>query len=582
MKHIIGKDFSDKRTLEKFSSAFTLSDMEIFIFPELFYPLVLANIMSPRIWEWRDDPWFHNIEKKSFNYKSNRIKQFIIQNFVFNLDLSTWGLTTKTREIARFADYTDMDMLSHSNALFGYEGDKYYFDIDIRKHFGLDKFDSDIIPYWKTETVEAMIAFMHKENFSTGGGECVSLSALYAAAMFVIGRIPIGRIYLIATPLHSQNFIIEKEGLLTNNRRIVTKNMWFNGTALSDKARRALENEKVTIVSHITGYIHTIYKEATIDSSSYDFFREKLAEFLVTDLTSHIFINFLRFKSKYKNQFQIRCEGSGHFRYILLEKMFEYEHNSKFNVSAEMRGQLIEEIEGDEFHLSPIQGKIMLNEIESMLDEKPARSLEEFEKEFILKAGAEHALFIKDMFVEIREFIITTPKLPAGPRKFVKLEYPDISTEDTREVISGKITDLAERSEQCMLTLYAYRKMDVIDWLPFVKAAIERNPVCFSELGDKSPRDVYDILKALPDESIYDGSRLSLPDEVWNFKRGDGIEKAFLLADYLLLKFPDETAVIEAENKTVSVRFLDKHYTFGSQKGFRKKIGISRNGYVIK
>jgi hypothetical protein len=40
-------DFSDKKTLEKYSSAFTLSDMEIFIFPDLFYPLVIADIMSP-------------------------------------------------------------------------------------------------------------------------------------------------------------------------------------------------------------------------------------------------------------------------------------------------------------------------------------------------------------------------------------------------------------------------------------------------------------------------------------------------------------------------------------------------------
>ena len=65
--------------------------------------------------------------------------------------------------------------LKQSNALFGYEGDKYYFDIDIRKHFGLDKFDSDIIPYWKTETIEAMTAFRHKDTFTTGAGECVSL-----------------------------------------------------------------------------------------------------------------------------------------------------------------------------------------------------------------------------------------------------------------------------------------------------------------------------------------------------------------------------------------------------------------------
>ena len=159
-------DFSDKKTLEKYSSAFTLSDMEIFVFPELFYPLVLSNIMSPIIWEWRNDPWFHGIEKKSFTYKTNRIKQFIIQNYIFNLDLGTWGLTTKDKEIERFKGFFDMDLLRQSNALFGYEGDKFYFDLDIRKHFGLDKFNTDIIPYWKTETVEAMTAFIHKENFT--------------------------------------------------------------------------------------------------------------------------------------------------------------------------------------------------------------------------------------------------------------------------------------------------------------------------------------------------------------------------------------------------------------------------------
>jgi len=265
-------DLTDKKILEKYSSAFTLSDMEVFIFPELFYPLVLANIMSPVIWRWREDPWFRDIEKKSFTYKANRIKQFIIQNYVFNLDLSTWGLTTKTREIARFSDFFDLDLLRQSNALFGYEGDKYYFDIDIRKHFGLDKYTTDVIPYWKTETVEAMTAFRYKDNFSTGAGECVSLSALYAAAMFIIGRIPLEKIFLIATPLHSQNFIIEKEGLITNNRRIVTRNMWYNGTSLTEKARRALENERITIVSHISGFIHTLYNKATIDKEAYHLF----------------------------------------------------------------------------------------------------------------------------------------------------------------------------------------------------------------------------------------------------------------------------------------------------------------------
>lgn len=47
---------------------------------------------------------------------------------------------------------------------------KYYFSVDIRKHFGLDKYTSNIIPYWKTETVEAMNAFKYKENHHVGAG----------------------------------------------------------------------------------------------------------------------------------------------------------------------------------------------------------------------------------------------------------------------------------------------------------------------------------------------------------------------------------------------------------------------------
>jgi len=574
-------DFSDKKTLEKYSSAFTLSDMEIFIFPELFYPLILADIMSPELWKWREDPWFLDIEKKSFTVKANRIKQYIIQNYVFNLDLSTWGLTSKSAEIGRFSDFFDMDMLKQSNALFGYEGDKYYFDIDIRKHFGLDKYDSDIIPYWKTETIEAMGAFRYKANFKTGAGECVSLSALYAAAMFVVGRIPLEKIFLIATPLHSQNFITEKDGLITNNRRIVTKNMWYNGTSLSEKARRAMENEKVTIVSHITGYIHTLYKDATIDRDAYDFFSGKLREFLVTELTSLIFINFLRFKSKYKSLFQYRCECSGTVRYISLEKMFEYEHSSKFNVSSETRGSLVKEIEGDDFHLSPIQWKIMLNDIEDILDKHSGKSLEEIENEFIKKTGTEYEEVIQEMFKELSEFIFIDPKIPDPSKNFIGSERLRIKTEHSREEIIDMIYQNQVSSETALLALYVFRDMDKIDWRPYIKAAIERNPVSFTDLNEKTNYEVYSLLKELPVESIYTGNRLALPDEVWNFKRGDGIEKAFLLADFLLHKDKSATVSIRINNDEVLLSSGSHQFHFLSHKKLKKSIVIKGNDYKI-
>jgi len=574
-------DFSDKKILEKFSSAFTLSDMEIFVFPELFYPLVLANIMSPIIWKWRDDPWFKEIEKKNFTYKTNRIKQFIIQNYVFNLDLATWGLTTKAREIARFQNFFDMALLRQSNALFGYEGDKYYFDIDIRKHFGLDKFDSDIIPYWKTETVEAMTSFRYKGNFSTGAGECVSLSALYAAAMFVVGRIPLEKIFLIATPLHSQNFITEKEGLLTNNRRIVTKNMWFNGTSLSERARRALENEKVTIVSHISGYIHTLYDEATIDRKAYDDFSAKLRNFLKTDLTDIIFVNFLRVSSKYKKFFQYRSNGEGRRRFIPLEKMFEYEHSSKFNVSADSREQLIREIEEDEFHLSPLPGRIVLNDIEKILRDKKILDLDVFKSEFVSYACGLPQEKVDEMIADIGYFIRTDPKMPSPERRYIDTEVPVISTDDSRPEILRLIFEAAERSESAALTIYIYRQMDRIDWLPFIKASLERNPVCFTDLVDKSVKEVFDILTVMDNFSIYDDNRISMPDELWNFKRGDGVEKAILLADFILKKDDTATISIDIDGSRIQLKYKGDTYNFVSLKSLKKSVKISGYNYEI-
>lgn len=317
------KTLRNNKDIEKYSSAFTLSDMEIFIFPELLYSLVLANIMSPIIWRWKSDPWFSNIENKSFNYKVNRVKQYIMDHTMFNLDLDTWGLTTKTAEINRFRQFVDIETLKQSNALFGYEGDKYYFDIDIRKHFGLDKYSSEVIPYWKTETVEAMMAFKLKKDYNIAAGECVSFSALYAAALFILAKIPLDDIFLISTPLHSQNFISENEGLFTNNRRIVTKKMWFNGTELSQKARRAIENEKITIVANLSGYVHTMYDTATIDKVAYSKFTDSLTKFVNTDFSFEMFINFIRQHSQYHTLFQYYNKRNGTDAYIDLLTIFE-------------------------------------------------------------------------------------------------------------------------------------------------------------------------------------------------------------------------------------------------------------------
>jgi hypothetical protein len=581
MTKTFSPDFSDKKTLEKYSSAYTLSDMEIFIFPDLFYPLVLANIMSPVIWKWRDDPWFREMHRKNFISKANRIKQFIIDNYIFNLDLETWGLTDKEKETARFSDFFDTELLKQSNALFGYEGDKYYFDIDIRRHFGLDKYNTTAIPYWKTETVEAMTAFRHKELYTTGAGECVSLAALYAAAMFIVGEVPLEKIFMMATPLHSQNYIDEKDGLLTNNRRIMTKNMWFNGTSLSGKARRALENEKVTIVSHITGHIHTVYDTATIDREAYIAFTGKLSSFVRSSLTPTVFINFLRFKPEYKCLFQYHYLRTGTSHYITLEKLFEYEHSSKSSMNEETRDKLLAEVDPDEFLYESVPGKIMLNDVEAFLRKRGNADLEALEAEFTEIFTTEHQDCLKRMFADIRSFIITEPRLPSAERKFVHAIYPQLTVNDTREEIIRKIREIADVSEMAHLTLYAYRDMERTDWRPFIKAAIERNPVCHEPLRGLSAKEIHETIVRLENESIYDSGRMAQPDEVWNFGRGDGAEKAFLMADALLFNDPAAEVSITLHGDQAIVGQGGDQFRFVTSMGHQKKILIRGNDYKV-
>ena len=409
-----------KISTEEKSSAVTLSDMEIFVFPELMYALVLANILSPRLWAWRDLPWFDGIREMRPKKRLQRLRQHIMDHYTFNLDLETWGLTTQQRELARFAPFLSPDEITKSNALFGYQGDVYYYDIDIRRHFGLDKYTNDTIPYWKTETIEAMDAFRHKKGHTVGAGECVSLAGLYAAAAFVVCGLPLESIYLMATPLHSQNFLDVDTGILTNNRRLVTKAMWANGTVISQQARRALEHERVTIVSHATGYIHLLYPAATIDPAAYAHFSERLASFLV-----------------------------------------------------------------------PPE------------DAADAR--------------------------------LVTPRLPDAARvSFDRSDAPlGLTPAMDRAEIVQRLDALRATNRAAALAPYAARELGVTEEGPFVQAALQRNPVSRAAL-ERWPEEVVARLAALPNESIYDGpSRLAQPDEVWNFGRGDGLEKCLLAANVL-------------------------------------------------
>ncbi len=554
------------RELERKSSAVTLSDMEIFVFPELMYGLVLANMMSPRIWRWRTDPWFDGLEKMKPYRRITRLKQYIMDHYVFNLDLDTWGLTTKEREQARFADFVDLETLKRSNALFGYEGDKYYFDIDIRTHFGLDNYEGDVIPYWKTETVEAMDAFRHKPNYASGAGECVSLAALYAAALFIVARIPLEDIYLMATPLHSQNYVDVADGILTNNRRLVTRNMWFNGTALSAQARRALENERVTIVAHSSGTIHTIYDEATIAPAAYEAFSAKLRKYLQTGLTQEILGNFLRHSHDLQKCFQIRWPLHGVDHFIRVERVMAYEHGSPFKITDKTRDKLMAEIDAEEFLVSPMPGRIVLNELEAFVREDNIDITDTDDANRLRRQFASDCLNATIAIESLTKFCRVEPQLPEDKR-FVEVEEPlGIDLDMDREAVIRRLEEIRGRNETADMAFYAYRDLTRTEPDPFLVAGVRRCPVSVAGAAELDG-DLYETVSAMPSESIYDeDGRLAQPDEVWNYGRGDGAEKALLMANILRASSPDAPMTIEIAGTKAVLRSGGDAYEFATTK----------------
>jgi hypothetical protein len=553
--------------------------MEIFVFPELMYTLVLANIMSPIIWQWRKLDCFKKLEGKNSYRKLMRLRQFIMDEFEFNLDLETWGLTSKAKELKRFEKFVSPGDITKSNALFGYHGDKYYFDVDIRRHFGLDKYDSDIIPYWKTETVEAMNAFRLKEGYKTAAGECVSLDALYAAAAFIVCEIPLEDIFMILTPLHSQNFIDLQDGILTNNRRLVTKTMWFNGTAISNKAQRALRNENITIVAHSSGYVHCLYKDATIDKKLYQDFSRKLDSYLSAELSLSVFANFLRSNQKYQKFFQVCRECHGQAQFLKAEVLFRYEHGSNYRVADKTFDKLLADISDEDFVPYQLPGRIRCDELDEFI-EKQKPDIKSIGGKAAFRKYVEPVIPEAQRFVdELADFMHIEVKLPASEKNFLPAEPIEISVEQSREQIIDYLKQVRQSNSTADLAFYSYRDMESCNWLPFVRAAVQRNPVSIQMVKAMSIKEIYAWLEQMKDASIYDGRRLAQPDEVANYKTGDGLEKAFLLANVIRERNPEQDVEIIADNNLVILKGQHEH-RFVSNKNLEKSIIISTDGKI--
>jgi len=83
------------------------------------------------------------------------------------------------------------------------------------------------------------------------------------------------------------------------------------------------------------------------------------------------------------------------------------------------------------------------------------------------------------------------------------------------------------------------------------------------------------LISAMPNDSIYDTQRLAQPDEVWNFGRGDGVEKALLFANYLCNEKKQNELDLVVDKTNVTLKSTHEIYSFHSAKNMVMQVNLS-------
>ena len=83
---------------------------------------------------------------------------------------------------------------------------------------------------------------------------------------------------------------------------------------------------------------------------------------------------------------------------------------------------------------------------------------------------------------------------------------------------------------------------------------------------------IYSVLSGWPDESIYEENGLAMPDEVVNYRRGEGIEKAITFIN--ITKSRHLEIIREQQDKKIILKIQNRKYEFPITKNLVVPNGI--------
>ena len=165
-----------------------------------------------------------------------------------------------------------------------------------------------------------------------------------------------------------------------------------------------------------------------------------------------------------------------------------------------------------------------------------------------------NCLPIDRVIENLKKFCKTVPNIPDSRKKWQSTPAIDLNDVKSAEDVIAKMKELRKTNLTADLAFSAFRDLKNSPWKPFLKAALQRNPVSINQTTTMSVNDTFNRLCTFDNSSIYPGeSRLAQPDEVWNFQRGDGLEKAICLINILKNRYPDDLPHLKAVGKKIFV-----------------------------
>jgi hypothetical protein len=274
------RDINPRETaaLDLYSSAATLTAIELEIHPVLVQAQILANLMSPSLWKWKG-----KVPKRSGSptrRKMEGIKQYIIHNYSFTHipdrpGLDFCGTTTMGDEQKRFERSRRSEKVFHNlKELFvehrGTELSALLEISDIRSHYRLSGYPLGTIPVWGNEIIDKMDAYRRIAPDGKSSGKCEALAALYASALIAVGDFPVENIFMLFTPTHVMTFLMEGKGYMSSNKRMFSAQSLRNHTDHTRVIRHCLENGEITRILNCGGLIDSLEDKASIPRALLD------------------------------------------------------------------------------------------------------------------------------------------------------------------------------------------------------------------------------------------------------------------------------------------------------------------------